>query len=110
MNNTGEISDGYHTFNELYEHRNLLFLNLCKILYDEYSYDIFWNNNGDCEGWFCLYLIVNTRQPDGSYIEKQISYHLPEEYKKYIYFKYKECAWDGHTSKDVINLLKDFSA
>lgn len=27
--NAGEVSDGYHTFDELYEHRVALFIALC---------------------------------------------------------------------------------
>lgn len=27
--NMGDISDGYHTFNELYHHRAILFANIC---------------------------------------------------------------------------------
>jgi hypothetical protein len=28
----GEVSDGYHTFNELYEHRITLFITLCNVI------------------------------------------------------------------------------
>lgn len=31
----GDMSDGYHTFDELYEHRCLLFINLCLYRADE---------------------------------------------------------------------------
>lgn len=28
----GEVSDGYHTFNELYDHRIKLFITLCRVI------------------------------------------------------------------------------
>lgn len=31
----GDISDGYHTFDELYEHRCLLFIRLCLLQPDK---------------------------------------------------------------------------
>ncbi len=36
----GLVSDGYHTFNELYEHRNLLFLSLMQAHWDLITYHL----------------------------------------------------------------------
>lgn len=89
-----DLSDGYHTFDELYEHRVLLYINLCLLQ----PHKCAWKE--DFEGWFCLYLEL----PKG-----QISYHCP---KKYVYLvesaiqnipAYK---WDGHTSDQVLERLK----
>lgn len=103
-NDIGLTSDGYHTFNELYEHRNLLFINMCRMYVDEHGSGVWWNRNGGYEGYFCLYF--------ESYY-KQISYHIPDKYLgcmketpgERCAIEYQECEWDGHTSKDVLDRL-----
>jgi hypothetical protein len=90
-----DISDGYHTFNELYDHRCLLFINLCLAAVNFRSA---WKQ--DYEDWFCLYL----ETPKG-----QISYHVPNKYLHLVADKIphnSDYAWDGHTSEDVIERLK----
>lgn len=105
--------DGYHTFDELYDHRIELFICLCKFLdwsaqfnpptkpqrytwrsklhHDETSY----------KGWF----ILGVRKETG----KQISYHLPiSRWDDTAFAETLDLApeWDGHTSDDVIERLK----
>lgn len=91
----GEVSDGYHTFNELYEHRCLLFLALCAA-----------SDSDDCAwvadhypGWDCVFLWTDCGQ---------ISYHVPAKYRAaYVHCRQEqESPWDGHTSADVIERLK----
>lgn len=86
----GEISDGYHTFAELYDHRCLLFL----IHAMRFPNEFVWKP--DYEGWFCLYWESKAGQ---------ISYHLPMKFlpllQKYIR-RDDNHKWDGHTSKDVV--------
>lgn len=104
-----KISDGYHTFEELYDHRNTLFIALCKSLMvndpDHYENKIyktrFDSENKYCgDGWF----ILGINFPKG----KQISYHLPfkfwETCKQFQSFD-KAPVFDGHTSKDVLERL-----
>jgi hypothetical protein len=97
----GEVSDGYHTFNELYAHRRALFIALM------HSFPrISWraNNHHDgtfIEGWF----IAGMELPTG-----QISYHLPnEDWHKLdgwsIATTLRAPEWDGHTPADVIDRL-----
>lgn len=88
-----DISDGYHTFDELYEHRCLLFINLC--LQDRKN--SFWKPH--FEGWFCLYW---------ESAEGQVSYHVPYSMLQLIEGKierHDQHTWDGHTSGDVIRRL-----
>jgi hypothetical protein len=97
--NKGNVSDGYHTFDELYEHRHVLFGALIKIYggwkskhhSDGTSYD----------GWFIAGTEINN---------KQISYHLPMRlWDKFPGIeKEKAPEWDGHTPEDVVNRLKEF--
>lgn len=104
----GNISDGYHTFNELYEYRLLynasMFNELAKQgLYDVHKSKLHSDGTvpfGD-ENWF----IVQAELPTG-----QISNHY--EMKDWELFKVpeKEKAnpYDGHTPQDVAKRLRDF--
>jgi hypothetical protein len=88
-----DISDGYHTFSELYDHRCLLFINLCLMQPDYCA----WKH--DYEGWFCLYLETQAGQ---------VSYHCPDKYLpliKDIIHEDPSYLWDGHTSVDVLKRL-----
>lgn len=114
---TGKISDGYHTFDELYEHRCRLFLTLCKI-YSEYldglAYftraDKVWRSKLHSDGtayggWFLLG--INSKQGE------QITYHLPERFWEEASFAAtldRAPQFDGHTSADVLERLKLFAA
>lgn len=107
---TGKISDGYHTFDELYDHRITLWIALCKIaqtrdtcVWQTHTWRSQAHHPDDQEmydGWFVLGM-----GSEGF----QMSYHLPLS-------RWEECdfaetlatapKWDGHTPLDVINRLK----
>lgn len=103
-------SDGYHTMNELYEHRITLFIALCRVTYWHSSHlvdGVVWRSKKHDDdtmfpGWFIL----------GICLEKghQITYHLPiEKWLDTDFAKTLDKApmWDGHTSNDVLERLKD---
>ncbi len=78
---TNKISDGYHTFKELYEHRIALFISLCSQLNsaaEELGKErVVWkskihSDGTSWEGWFMLGIFKEKG--------KQISYHLPNDY------------------------------
>lgn len=109
---TNNISDGYHTFWELYEHRALLFMALwnaitgnsydwheCKFIKSKIHED--WFNVWEEWGMFLLCLHL----PDW----KQISYHLDKKYWDeciYADTEYQaEIPFDWHTSEDVLKRL-----
>jgi hypothetical protein len=100
----GQVSDGYHTFDELYAHRFALFLALCRAL------DMGWKSKTHSDGssypgWF----IAGMTLP----MVGDISYHLPlHMWKVTPYLLELEYApsWDGHTSNDVIDRLRLFAA
>jgi hypothetical protein len=108
MEDKGNISDGYHTFNELYEYRLLYNASMFNELAKQGLYDVHKSKKhsdgtipfGD-ENWF----IVQAELPTG-----QISNHY--EMKDWDLFKIpeKEKAnpYDGHTPKDVAKRLRDF--
>ena len=96
----GDLSDGFHTFNDLYHQRVVLFAALVKA-YRKKAWKSWKHEDGkDCfgGGWF----IVGIDTPDGSY-----TYHYEEKYWQLFDCITLERAkhWDGHTSKDVTRLL-----
>lgn len=107
-NSTGNISDGYHTFDELYEHRALLYISLChECRRNPDNGRVVWRSKKHSDGtewlgWFLLGLGVKSG--------KQITYHLPEKYWKMCDFaRTVEIApeFDGHSSEDVLKRLLD---
>lgn len=115
----GKFSDGYHTFDELYEHRCLLFITLQKVLLSHWIeqkekypkvypwYSLVHNDGEVWDGWF----IVGVSIDKGKYqIPEQITYHIPTKHlelveKTGILCLAKAPAWDGHTSEDVLDRL-----
>ena len=93
---TGETSDGYHTFNELYHHRAVLFSVIVKAFPDRA-----WKSRKHHDGtMYDGMFIVGIETPDG-----QASYH----YDVYPYWDMFECKeleyapeWDGHTPDEAI--------
>lgn len=92
-----DISDGFHTFDELYEHRCLLFINLC-LCHKEIAY---WRPH--YEGWPLIGLVL----PNVG----QITYHVPEKYVPLFKGIIKEGGpeWDGHDSSDVVQRLLKYA-
>lgn len=102
---TNLISDGYHTFGELYEHRIALFIALCNHIYLYQPTKPVWKSRvhfdgTSLDGWF----IAGIGLKNG----EQITYHLPEkDWDKLRIVAYDKAPveWDGHMSADVIKRL-----
>lgn len=82
---TGQISDGYHTFDELYEHRVTLWIALCRRVAGSVreSLNPTWrtklHSDGTAfEGWFVLGIFFEAGH--------QITYHLPDSRWDQCYF------------------------
>lgn len=106
-----QVSDGYHTMDELYEHRITLFIGLCKMFRDKgyTTYDGIndvWRSDKHEDGtMFPGWFIMGIHKAAG----KQITYHLPIDRWKETNFAQtlqNGPKWDGHTPKDVIERLK----
>lgn len=103
----GGVSDGYHTFDELYEHRIVNFMTVCKLMKDDKRDILVWrsechSDGSKYDGWFVLGI--------GVYPGQQITYHLPmSKWKaagKVVNFTYEHAPeWDGHTAADVLDRL-----
>lgn len=98
VEDTGEISDGFHTFNELYEHRTFLFSIICK----QNKMDA-WRSRLHNDGtMYKDYFIVGISTEEGDY-----SYHVHNKYWKDFYgirLLIKAPEWDGHKPEDYSRL------
>lgn len=94
----GSTSDGYHTFDELYYHRMILFSVICN-----QNKEKAWKSRLHDDGtMFDDYFIVGITTEQGDY-----SYHYHKS--EWDYFKVKELerapVFDGHKPKDITRLL-----
>lgn len=94
----GLISDGSHTFDELYYHRMILFAVICNS-----NQDVAWKSKLHHDGtMYDNYFIVGVDTPAGQY---SYHYHMDHWNK----FRVRELIyapeWDGHMPKDVDRLL-----
>ena len=103
----GEVSDGYHTFNQLYHQRAVLFAALVK-----QNKDKAWKSFKHSDGKFCFdengeMFIVGIDTPEGSY-----TYHYHKKYWDMFDCQELEVGkeWDGHTEEDVTRLLSLYPA
>ena len=101
---TGETSDGYHTFNELYHHRAVLF----SVIVANYP-DRAWKSKKHHDGtMYNGMFIVGIDTPDG-----QATYHYDVD----PYWDMFECRvldnspeWDGHTPAQAIERIGKLKA
>lgn len=101
---TGKVSDGYHTFDELYDHRCHLFVALMRS-----NPEISWrakrhHDGSSFDGWF----IAGMDLPAGA-----ITYHLPISMWGLldgagIYKMDTAPEWDGHTAADVVSRIAEW--
>jgi hypothetical protein len=107
------LSDGYHSFKELYEHRFRLWIELCKgVAKDSFNEGLTTENpvwissmhsdNSSYDGWFMLGCEKATGE--------QMTYHLPNrlwpECITFARLMAKAPEFDGHTSQDVLKRLE----
>lgn len=99
----GDVSDGYHTFNELYHHRAILFSVICNSMSHK-AWKSKLHDTGDMyDGMF----IVGIETPKG-----QATYHYDID-PYWELFRVKELdrapKWDGHTPEDAIKRIEELS-
>lgn len=96
---TGDTSDGYHTFNELYHHRAILFSVICNE-----RPEVTWKSKRHHDGtMYDGMFIVGIETPEG-----QATYHYDiDPYWNLFRVKELELApeWDGHTSCEAIRRI-----
>lgn len=108
------ISDGYHSFGELYDHRITLYITLCRVLANsnyredsKYPENPVWRSKLHSDGtMFNDSFVLGISKDKGS----QITYHLPISRWSETGFaetRINAPEYDGHTSEDVLNRLKE---
>ena len=101
---TGETSDGYHTFNELYHHRAVLFSVIVSVFHD-----MAWKSKKHHDGtMFDGMFIVGIDTPDG-----QATYHYDiDPYWGMFNCRVLDNApeWDGHTPAQAIERIGKLKA
>ena len=98
----GSTSDGYHTFDELYEHRTVLFSVICNS-----HTDLAWKSRHHHDGtMFDDMFIVGIQTPAGP-----CTYHCENRYWDLFHVKELNNApeWDGHTPEDVLVRIQSLS-
>ena len=95
-----DLSDGFHTFRQLYYQRMMLFATIVK-----QNKDRAWKSLRHEDGELCFgggWFIVGIDTPEGSY-----TYHYENKYWDVFDCEELERSkhWDGHTEKDVTRLL-----
>lgn len=98
----GHVSDGFHTFDELYDHRSLLFITLANHLKETSWKSLKHEDGSRYDDWFIA----------GMELEKSgtITYHIHIKKWDLCHFKELEKApkWDGHTANDILDRLENF--
>ena len=101
----GDLSDGFHTFNQLYYQRMILFATIVK-----QNRDKAWKSLRHEDGELCFgggWFIVGIDTPEGSY-----TYHYENKYwDKFDCIDLPRAKhWDGHTEADAETRLMSFPA
>ena len=102
MEDMKAVSDGYHTFEELYEHRHALFLALMRS-HPKLSWRAMHHDDGTM---YDDHFIAGINLPHGT-----ITYHLPIKLWPALSGLVgmstlnRAPEWDGHTANDVITRL-----
>ena len=97
---TGKISDGYHTFDELYHHKTILFAVICSI-YKDMCWKSYRHHPQDDEIYPNMFIVgINTPEGTATYhvdIKYWDSFNVP------IYIHAPK--WDGHTPDEAIKRI-----
>jgi hypothetical protein len=106
-----QVSDGYHAFDELYDHRITLWIALCRVMTEKYHRcdDVSWRSKLHSDGtsfpgWFVLGMFYDPGE--------QMTYHLPlSRWEETDFAKELDKApdFDGHSAEDVLQRIKSLA-
>lgn len=106
MQHTENVSDGYHTFSELYEFRKMYNALLFNEWYKQGKYQVHksWRHYDgkkcfDNDNWFIVSAMLPTGQISNHYKKEDWDLFQVEETPKALF------EFDGHTSKDVLERM-----
>lgn len=97
--NTKDVSDGYHTFGQLYHDRAVLFAVICNAFKDKA-----WKSKLHDDGtMFDDMFIVGVETPEGQYT---YHYHIEPYWNMYDVKEIENAPkWDGHTFENIDRLF-----
>jgi len=102
----GNTSDGYHTFNELYHHRAMLFKTICETYY-QYAWKSMQHDDPESNPMYDGMFIVGIETPEG-----QATYHYDVD-PYWDLFNVREIArapeWDGHTPEEALERIQSLT-
>lgn len=102
-NKIGEFSDGYHTFNELYHHRAILFSVICNA-----NKQLAWKSKLHDDGtMYDGMFIVGINTPEG-----QATYHydIDPYWDKFDVIELEKAPkWDGHSPDEAIKRIESLN-
>lgn len=102
------VSDGYHSFDELYDHRITLYIAFCAALRLFTDKEV-WRSKRHSDGELCFGTGTQYVLGIGSKPGEQITYHIPIDRWDEANFAVnldKAPEFDGHTSTDVLVRIK----
>jgi hypothetical protein len=102
--NLGNVSDGYHTFDELYEHRTILFALLCILAKYPSHYNV-WKSLKHSDGTMYEGMFIAGIGSD----EGTVTYHIEKKYWdlfKAIPELDKAPEWDGTTPEQGLRIME----
>lgn len=105
------VDDGFHTIDELYDHRITLYITLCRFIEKDTMapHGYVWRSKRHSDGELCFGTGTQFVLGIGSKQGEQITYHIPvERWEETNFAKELDKAheYDGHTSQDVVDRLK----
>lgn len=103
----GQLSDGYHTFDELYHHRSLLFMSLCLTAFKDKAWKSLLHEEGG-DPMYSGMFIMGVETPYG-----QATYHydIDPYWAKAKHIKELDHApkFDGHTPNEAIDRILKYA-
>ena len=95
----GELSDGYHTFNELYHHRALLFATICNLMPEKA-----WKSKKHSDGTMFngMFIVgINTKNGEATY-----HYDINPYWNMFSINELDNAPeWDGHTPEQALERI-----
>jgi len=103
-----DVSDGHHTFRELYEHRYALWISFCAEVNSRCAPGYVWRSRLHSDGtMFDDSFVLGI----GTAWGEQMTYHLPMRLWDAVHFieeRTRAPEYDGHSPTDVAERLKRF--
>ncbi len=110
--NKEEVSDGYHTFRDLYNHRAALNMALCRLaqLKGYRTYKSFKHHDGTMFDGMFIVVVIFPLGPEGMPVQVSYHYNIERYIDWFSFLPTEEYAdvWDGHTPETTIERIVEW--